>query len=58
MGSQKQREADDQVAEKIRGQQHTGNHERPPGEDPDRFAGTRAGAENVEPSKPAAGKKG
>ena len=37
--------------ETIRRQQHTGNHERAPGEDPDRFAGTRAGADNVEPPK-------
>jgi hypothetical protein len=40
-------------ANAIRQQQHTGSHDRPPGEDPDRFAGTRAGAENVEPGRKA-----
>lgn len=41
-----------QDAETARQQQHTGNHERrteqPSGAD--KFGGTRAGAENVEPS--------
>jgi hypothetical protein len=43
--------ARDQAVERARQQQHTGNHARSPGEDPDRYAGTRAGAENVEPEK-------
>jgi hypothetical protein len=58
MGSQKERGAGEDLADKIRGQQHTGNHDHPAGEDPDRFAGTRAGAENVEPAKPGTRKKG
>jgi hypothetical protein len=37
----------------LRQQQHTGNHDRPEraGGGADRFGGTRAGADNVEPSK-------
>lgn len=39
---------DDDDVEKIRQQQHTGNHD--PAGGADRFGGTRAGAENVEPT--------
>ena len=43
----------------VREQQHTGNHERSAGEHPDRFAGTRTGAENVEPAqKPGRARSG
>lgn len=44
-------------AASIAGQQHTGNHNKPDSErgGADRFGGTRAGAENVEPGKPRAG---
>jgi hypothetical protein len=41
----------------IADQQHTGNHNKPGSErgGADRFGGTRAGAENVEPAKPKKG---
>jgi hypothetical protein len=46
-------EGDAAVAETVRDQQHTGNHGKP-GEEAhgsDRRGGTRAGAENVEPTE-------
>ena len=41
------------TAKAVREQQHTGNHEKPKPEasGADKFGGTRAGAENVEPKK-------
>jgi len=45
------RAADSDVAA-ARQQQHTGNHDPQQGDGPDRFGGTRAGAENVEPAGP------
>jgi hypothetical protein len=57
MASQKDRRTHDSLAETVRQQQHTGNHDRAPGDDRDPRAGTRAGAENVEPSKPGAARK-
>jgi hypothetical protein len=51
MTADKTRDTKQDTVGTVRRQQHTGNHERSPGEDPDRFAGTRAGAENVEPVK-------
>ncbi|BBK32742.1 hypothetical protein EDC65_5249 [Stella humosa] len=46
----------DATVETVRRQQHTGNHEQDGKGGADRFGGTRAGAENVEPA-PAARKK-
>ena len=57
MGTQKQSGGAETEADKVRDQQHTGNHDRAPGEDPDRFGGTRAGAQNVEPAPKGAAKK-
>jgi hypothetical protein len=51
MASKKPQERERDSVDMVRQQQHTGNHERGPGEHPDRFAGTRAGAENVEPKQ-------
>ncbi len=42
--------AGDAESRSIRGQQHTGNHQKPAGESADAHGGTRAGAENVEPA--------
>jgi hypothetical protein len=43
----------DSDAAKTRGQQHTGNHDRPAKEKAgnEKLGGTRAGAENVEPKQ-------
>ena len=48
---QRKDKAEGELAQKVREQQHTGNHDRK--EDPDKggadkFGGTRKGAENVE----------
>jgi hypothetical protein len=48
-----ERDGDAKLAEKVRDQQDTGNHDKP-GEEAhgsDRRGGTRSGAENVEPKR-------
>ena len=48
---QRKDKADVGVAQKVREQQHTGNHDKKEGQDKggaDKFGGTRKGAENVE----------
>jgi hypothetical protein len=46
---EKERAGNKPNATAERQQQHTGNHERAKAGGADRFGGTRAGAENVEP---------
>jgi hypothetical protein len=48
---QRKDKAEAELAQKVREQQHTGNHDKKEGQDKggaDKFGGTRKGAENVE----------